>query len=376
MDPADPGTGGNLSASGRVVRDDAHMPPRAVRSAAPTLTASQLRATLLQRQGLLARAPAGTSIADVLDAMGGLQDQYAPSGYVGLWTRLDGFRREDLTHALEDRSVVQATTLRVTIHLHAARTFWLVAMGVREARRTWWLRLQKGAVTEADTVAKAALLRTALADGPRDTKELGPGAAGFIGNHGLWLDLVRVPPSGTWERRRADRLALAEQWLGPPDVSEEDGRRFLVETYLRAFGPAPWADIGTWAGVPAPWLQSAAADLDLDAYTDEQGRPMVDLAGWPIADPGTPAPVRFLPHWDALLLVHARRTRVLPEALRSRVFSNRNPFSVGCVLVGGQVAATWSVRDGAVVVEPQRDLCAAERDEVEAERAALDAFHR
>lgn len=103
---------------------------------------------------------------------------------------------------------------------------------------------------------------------------------------------------------------------------------------------------------------------------------MVDLAGWPIADPATPTPVRFLPHWDALLLVHARRTQVLPEAFRTRIFSSANPFSVGCVLVGGQVAATWSVRDGAVVVEPQRELSATERDAVEVERAALDAFHR
>lgn len=346
------------------------------RTARPVLSTARLRATLLHRQWLLERAPAGTPIPDVLDRMGGLQDQYAPSGYVGLWIRLDGFRRDALTRALEDRSVVQATLLRGTIHLVSAREHWRYAMGVREARRTWWVRLQRGAATEADAVAKADRLREALADGPRDVKQLGDAASGFLGNHGLWVDLVRVPPSGTWERRRADRLALAEQWIGPPDCTEREGRLHLVRAYLRAYGPAAWPDIASWAGVPAPWLKEAAADLDLARFQDERGRELVDLAGLDLPDEDTPAPVRFLPHWDALLLVHARRTQVLPEAIRPRVFSDRNPFSVGCVLVAGQVAATWSFKDGRLLVDPVDALPAAALDELEAERAALEAFHR
>ena len=129
--------------------------------------------------------------------------------------------------------------------------------------------------------------------------------------------------------------------------------------------------------MPAPWLQEAAADLDLVTYANEQGRPMVDLAGWPIADPDAPAPVRFLPHWEAILLVHVRRTQVLPEAFRTRVFSSSNPFSVGCVLIRGQVGATWSLREGTDRGGARWwTLSAAERDELEVERAALDAFHR
>ena len=53
-------------------------------------------------------------------------------------------------------------------------------------------------------------------------------ATGFVGNVGLWVDLVRVPPGGTWERRRADVLALAEQWVGPQEVTEEQGLRSLL----------------------------------------------------------------------------------------------------------------------------------------------------
>ncbi len=382
-DPADvlrsPRRGHRRHVLARPVLDDGRMPPRTVhqtRATHPTLTRGQLRATLLHRQGLLTRAPADASIPDVIDAMGGIQDQYAPAGYVALWSRISDFRRDALTRALEDRTVIQATTLRVTIHLHSAAAFWRVALGIRGPRRSWWLRLQRPPIAETDVAARAEWLRAALADGPQDVKAMGPQAAGFIGNHGLWVDLVRVPPSGTWERRRADRLGLAEQWVGPEDATEAEGRRHLVEAYLRAFGPAPWADIGTWAGVPATALRAAGADLPLSRLQDEQGRELVDLSGLPIADPDVPTPVRFLPTWEALLLVHARRTLVLPEEHRTRIFSSRNPFSVGTVLVGGQVAATWTARDGVVRVEPLRPLDLAERDALEEERSALEAFHR
>ena len=119
----------------------------------------------------------------------------------------------------------------------------------------------------------------------------------------------------------------------------------------------------------------AAEGLTLTRYRDEDGRELVDLPGAPLPDPEMPAPVRFLPHWDANLLVHARRTGLVPEQHRPRVFSIRNPFSVGTYLVDGQVAGAWSVRDGRIALEPFEDLKAADRREVERERQALEAFH-
>ena len=67
-----------------------------------------------------ARAPRA-SIPEMLDAMGALQAQYAPSMYIGLWSRIADFERDALTGALERRSVIQATLMRVTIHLVLAR---------------------------------------------------------------------------------------------------------------------------------------------------------------------------------------------------------------------------------------------------------------
>lgn len=337
------------------------------------LSQRALNRALLARQLLLARAD--SSLVQAVEQVGGLQTQYAPSGYVGLWTRLVGFRRESLTEALEDRSLIQATLMRTTIHIVSRREFWRYAMGVRHPRRTWSLRSAGAGADEGAMIAAAEGMRAALADGPRSVRELGELGAGFVGHLGLWVDLVRVPPSGTWERRRADRLALAEDWVGPCDATEAEGLSHLVLAYLRAFGPAPWKDIASWAGISVREARQGGEALTLVRYRDEDGGQLVDLPDAPLPDPDTPPPVRFLPHWEAALLVHARRSGILPEPYRARVFSIRNPFSVGTYLVDGRVVGAWSLRDGRVVLDPYEPLQGAAEAEVEAERAALEAFH-
>ncbi|HET7180883.1 MAG TPA: winged helix DNA-binding domain-containing protein [Candidatus Limnocylindrales bacterium] len=347
------------------------MPPKP--APARVLTQRELNRALLARQHLLERTT--RPIAEVADAIGGLQTQYAPSGYVGLWSRVEGFRREDLTRALEDHSMIQATLMRTTIHMVRRASFWKFALGVRRARREWAARVRV-LPPEAELRAGADRLRQAVQDGPKTVKELGELATGFVGTLSYWVDLVRVPPSGTWERRRADRLALAELWVGPEDATEEEGIEFLVATYLGAFGPAPYRDIAGWAGLSLAMVKDAAARLDLVTYADECGKPLIDLRDAPLPDPGTRAPVRFLPHWDANLLVHARRTGILPEAHRGRVFSTKNPFSVGTVLVDGVVAAGWSLVKDRIVLDPFVELSKSDRAAVERQREALEAFHR
>ncbi len=317
-------------------------------------------------------------MVDAVEQIGGLQTQYAPSGYVGLWTRLARFQRDDLTSALEDRSIVQGTLLRTTIHMVSPGEFWPYAMGIRGARRRWALRTTQGVgglTDEAAQVAAAGAMRAGLADGPRTVKELGDLGRGFVGNLGLWVDLVRVPPSGTWDHRRADRIALADSWIGPPDATETDGLTHVVRAYLRAFGPAPWKDIAGWAGISVTEARRGGEHLTLTSFRDQDGRPLVDLPGEPLPDGDTPVPVRFLPHWDASLLVHARRTGILPEQHRPTIFTSKNPFSVGTVLVDGRVALTWSLRDGRIEVTPLGSIGRRERDAVEDERAALERFH-
>ena len=341
-------------------------------SDAPVLSVRALNRALLARQLLLERAP--MTLPEAVEQVGGLQTQYAPSGYVGLWTRVAGFQRDDLTQALEDRSLIQATLMRTTIHVVSRREYWRFAAGVRRARQEWALRVQ-ALPPERELRATADRLREALRDGPKTVKELGGVAKGFIGSLGYWVDLVRVPPSGTWERRRADRLALAEDWIGPDDATEDEGLEHLVRSYLRAFGPAPWKDVANWAGISVADAKGGGANLALVPYRDERGGELQDLSDMPLPPEDTPAPVRFLPHWDANLLVHARRTGLLPEEHRSRVFSIRNPFSVGTYLVDGRVAGAWSMAEGRVVLDEYEPVRAGDRRAVERERAALEAFH-
>jgi hypothetical protein len=339
---------------------------------ATPLTPRALNRALLARQLLLERST--RSIPEAIEQVGGLQTQYAPSGYVGLWTRLAGFERAALTRALEDRSVIQATLMRTTIHMVSGREYWRYEAGVRQARRQWALRLPDA--DEGAFRAGGERIRAALVNGPKTVKELDGLITGFLGNASLWVDLVRVPPSGTWERRRADRLALADGWVGPDDATEAEGIAHLVTAYLRAFGPAAWKDIAAWAGVAVTALKHAEEHVTLLRLRDDAGKELLDLPDQPLPDPETTAPVRFLPHWDANLLVHARRTLILPEEHRSRVFSSKNPFSVGTVLVDGRVVAAWSLRDASIVLDWFEDVGRRERDAVEDERIALEAFHR
>ena len=319
-----------------------------------TLNERELNRALLARQLLLERAK--SPLPKALERVGGIQAQYAPSMYVGLWTRLEGFERDDLTRALERRSVVQGTLMRTTIHLVSARDYWPFAVAVREARRKLWAQTGRDRPKPAQVAAAAKRLRRALTKGPLSRAEieelLGKPGPQMINGVGLWLDLVRVPPSGTWERRRADIYAAAERWLDGEQASAREGTELLVRSYLGGFGPAAKNAIADWAGLPPKDVERALDGLRLRRFRAENGEELFDLPRAPLPDADTPAPVRFLPVWDATLLAHARRTGILPEEHRPRVFNVRTPHSVNTVLVDGRVAGTWSYENGRLKTEP------------------------
>ena len=340
------------------------------------LTERELNRVLLARQLLLERAT--LPLPEALDRMGCLQAQYAPSMYIGLWSRVDGFRRQDLTRALEDRSVVQGTLMRVTIHLVSRADYWPLALAVRDARRVLWLRATRHSVSAEDLAESAAVVREAVRERPLRRPEIDQlvGRDRAIGV-GLWEDFVRVPPSGTWERRRADLYAASEDWLGPPPASldVESATEHLIRRYLTGFGPATAADVADWGGLRPADVLALLERLDLRRFADEGGRTLYDLPDGPLPDPDTPAPVRFLPTWDASLLVHARRKGVIAEENRPLVFSTKTPHSVCTFLVDGTVAGTWRYEKGEVSLAPFEPLAPAVRAEVEEEADRLAAFH-
>jgi winged helix DNA-binding protein len=342
-----------------------------------TLTQRANNRAVLARQLLLERAAA--PIPQALERIGGLQTQYAPSGYVGLWSRVADLDRDRYTEALERRRIVQATLMRSTIHTVSRRDYPLLAAGVRRARRTWWSKATGSTKTAAEMRILARRTAALLADGPRRTteliRELGIDAGTWNGV-GLWIDLVRVPPSGTWERRRADLVTTADRWLSPSTASEQDGIDLLVRRYLGAFGPAPRRDVANWAGLPVATVTAAAARMPLRRFRDEHGGELLDLRGAPLPDAGTPVPVRFLPTWDAVLLAHARRSQILPEAYRPLVFNTKTPQSAPTFLVDGHVAGTWRFDAGAVRCRPFEPLSTRDRRAVDEEAARLSDFHR
>jgi hypothetical protein len=339
-----------------------------------TLSQRELNRALLARQLLLERSRA--PLTRVVERMGGIQAQYAPSSYIGLWSRVEGFERDQLTRALERKTLVQGTLMRTTIHIVSKRDYWPLAIAIRGRRDT---RARVYKVPEREFERAAARVRRFLAQGPRRDGEIGEalGKETWRPGVGLWVELVRVPPCGTWERRRADLYGLAEDWVGPePKLSEQDAIEHLIRRYLGAFGPAPRTDIADWTGLKVGAIAPALERLQLRRFRDEDGRELFDLPRAPLPDAGTRAPVRFIPTWDATLLVHARRTQILPEEYRPLVFNTKTPHSMSTFLVDGAVAGSWKHENGRVKLEPFAPLPRAARRELDDEAARLAAFHR
>jgi hypothetical protein len=311
----------------------------------------------------------------------GLQTQYAPTGYVGLWSRLRDFRREQLTDALLTGEIVQGWAMRCTIHMLDAADYPAFTEAVREVRRQWWLRAYR-AGPDLDMPAVADAVRGYLADGPLKQAEIQRrlAADGFPKlvwpGVQLWVDLIRAPQAGTWEKPRAHVYALAGPDLAPdPPPDPAASQDLLARRYLAAFGPASVKDIASFCGWSVALTKQVIARLDLRQFTDPTGADLLDVPDGALPAPDTPAPVRFLGQWEAILLVHARRALVLPEEHRGKVFHSRIPQSVRTFLVDGRVAGTWTVEGGGVRWEPFERLDAGQRRAVEEEAERLTAFH-
>ena len=335
-----------------------------------------LNRTVLARQSLLERS--SLPLHRVVERMAGIQAQYAPSAYVGLWSRTAGFTKDALTAALHRRSIVQGTLMRGTIHMVSQADYWPMAAAIRERNRDWWLQVQRLGVDGEDMARLAATARALLADGPRRRNDLVADLgieSGLWSGLGFWVDLVRVPPSGTWERRRADLFGLAEWWVGMNNSGPGAGTDLLIRRYLAGFGPASREDIKAFTSLGLSVIDDSLRRLRARALESENGV-LYDLRQATLLDGDVPAPVRFLGTWDAILLVHARRALVLPEEYRSRIFHTKAPHSFNTFLVDGQVAGTWREEGETVVLEPFHPIPRRFQRELDDEREALEVFLR
>lgn len=337
----------------------------------------RLNRSVLARQLLLERSR--LPLHRVVERVAGIQAQYIPSAYVALWSRMAGFERDTLTGALERGSVIQGTLMRGTIHIVSRADYWPIAAAIRKIMRDWWLRVDRSGRTAEEMENLAARLRVALADGPKRraelVDELGTERSAWSGL-GYWVELVRVPPSGTWDSRRADLYGLATAWVGPNKADPVSGTDLFIRRYLRGFGPASRDDIQAFTRFGLAAVDEALERLTVRTSTDEDGRILFDIRGAPLPGPDTPAPVRFLGTWDASLLVHARRTLILPEEYRGEIFHTKAPHSFNTFLVDGQVAGTWKEDGGEIRLAPFHPIPTQFRREIDEEKERLATLFR
>ncbi|MEU5524461.1 winged helix DNA-binding domain-containing protein [Streptomyces sp. NPDC047860] len=338
---------------------------------AAVLGTRALNRATLERQLLLRRSP--MSVTDAVGHLLGLQAQNVKPPYYALAARLDGFTPEALSRPMSDREVVRIVTMRSTIHTHTAHDALTLRPLVQPARDRELTQFRQG-LTGVDLDRLAALARDLVEAEPRTMKQLrqellkewpdaDPGALAVAAR--CKLPLVQIPPRGLWGRSGQVTLTTAEHWLGRPAEPSPTTPDETVLRYLAAFGPASVKDMQTWAGLTR--LREAFERLRprLLTFRDESGTELFDLPDAPRPDPGTPAPPRFLPEYDNLLLSHADRTRVVPPEFRGRAWQGNTAYRT--LLIDGFLAGLWRLDDDALVIEPFGRLGSGQREEVAAE---------
>jgi hypothetical protein len=319
-----------------------------VASGSRVLSRRALNRALLARQLILQRAklPVGPTIERLV----GMQAQVPDLPYIGLWSRLEGFRHEELSNLVETRRAVRASLHRCTIHLVTTRDYLRL-------RPLFQPVLDRGfetgspfgrLIAQVDRQALLVAGRELLADRPMTVSELGK----ELGKR--WPDmppeplayavrymepLVFVPPRGTWGGRGLVRTTTARAWLGRP-IGPSSTLDDLVIRYLAAFGPATVIDMQAWSGMRRLGEVFERVRPRLRTFRDERGRELFDVPSAPRPDPDTPAPPRFLPDYDNILLAHADRTRILGPGQHLGMFSS-NAVIKGSLLIDGFVRAIW-----------------------------------
>ncbi|MFG2298707.1 winged helix DNA-binding domain-containing protein [Streptomyces sp. NPDC048603] len=327
----------------------------------PVLGPRALNRATLARQLLLRRS--GMSARDAVAHLVGLQAQNVKPPYFQLHARLDGFRPEQLSGLMESRQVVRMVTMRSTIHTHTAEDAVALRALVQPARDREVAYFRKGLVG-VDLDRLAVIARELVGERPRTMAEIraalavhwpeaDPQALSVAAR--CRLPLVQVTPRGLWGRSGQVRLAPLEQWLGEATVATEgreegavgvvgavegvEGVEGVVLRYLNAFGPASVKDMQTWAGITRLKEVFERLRPRLVSFRDEAGTELFDLPGAPRPDEDTPAPPRFLPEFDNLLLSHADRTRVVPAGHKGRMWKGNQAYCT--LLVDGFLAGLW-----------------------------------
>ncbi|MBA2253893.1 MAG: winged helix DNA-binding domain-containing protein [Chloroflexi bacterium] len=343
------------------------------------LTRRALNRATLARQLLLERVrrPA----AGVVELLVGMQAQIPTNPYLALWARLDGFRHEELGALVAGRQAVRATLMRATLHLVTARDYrWLRPLMAPVGERTFrsgspfgrrLTGLDIGEVRRAGMALLGQRPMTSAGLGARLAERWPTGDATALAYAVQYLEpLVQIPPRGVWGASKQATWAPAESFLGA-EVERRPSAEALVLRYLGAFGPASVQDLRDWSGLTRMTPSFEALRPQLATFTDERGRELFDLPDAPRPDPDIPAPPRFLPEYDNVLLGHDDRSRFGGNGARLDV---TNAFW-SMFLLNGEVAGTWKfLREGSTTTLAIRSvdrLSKRDRHALETEGARL-----
>jgi winged helix DNA-binding protein len=326
------------------------------------LSRRTLNRATLARQLLLERAPR-TPLATI-EHLVGMQAQVPHNPYTGLWSRIEEFRPESLSRLLERREVVRVGVMRGTIHLVSADDCLLLRPLVQPVFEAQLKRHPEHgrALLDVDLAPVIEFARALLAEKPRSGTELRaifaerfPGIHPAALTHACQMTLafVQVPPRGLWGRTAQVKSTTAESWLGRPFVANPSIDSVVLR-YLAAFGPASVADVTTWCRLTGmrPVLERLRPQLL--TFRDERGRELFDLPDAPRPSEMTPAPVRFLPEYDNVVLSHDDRGRFFDQADRTALAQGWS-IGWGSVLHDGLVGGVWRLEpDGLIVRHVER----------------------
>jgi hypothetical protein len=295
------------------------------------------------------------SAADAIEWLVGLQAQIPADPYVALWSRLENFKTDTLSTLITDRNAVRMGLLRATIHLVTARDGLVLRPVVQPAlERSFQSSSPFGRQLVGVDMERLLRIGRALVDErPRTSAELRPilhrrwpkrDQDSLVMAMSYLLPLVQVPPRGVWGKSGQPRRTTLEAWLGRP-LGKNRAPDAMLLRYLAAFGPATPGDARTWSGLSGLSEVFERLRPRLRTFRDEKGRELFDVPDGPLPDPETPAPPRFLPVYDNVVLSHADRARVMHPFDPKRL-GYREGANFGSVLIDGFVGATWSVKRG------------------------------
>lgn len=358
------------------------MTPRTATPASGVLDTRALNRALLARQMLLEREK--VSVVNAVERLVGMQAQIPRPPFMGLWTRVKAFDREDLRRAFHAKTVVRATAMRGTIHILSARDFRrfrpLLAPALVKGAQSIVGRRTVNMDIEAMYAAGRAFFSTAAPfDDFRkhlERKRIGDDIRAIAYTVRLGVPLVMVPTDDTWGFPSNAGFLLAEQWLGASDKAEAT-LEMMVTRYLAAFGPATPADATVWSGIRG--LRDVFEKLRprLATFRDDRKRELFDLPDAPRPDADTPVPIRFLPEYDNAVLSHDDRRRIIADEHRPIVIY-KNLSVRGTFLVDGFVAGIWrserKTKSATMALTPFVKISRRDVAEVEREGGAALAF--